>query len=214
MPRNDTAPAGLTNAIKLEDLAAAWAKGGLDMTSRRYRQIADEGKADQPVRGYVNAIKCLIQIAAYCQSLARSSGSLSLTDERTRLTRINADRKQFELEKARGDAIDTAKAQKVWAAIMMNIVNKLEIIPAKLPPLVYGLTIPEIKAVVEKMLFEVRSEIANPDLRELARSASGNRTFRPYKAKAPVKRLSVGRSKSDVKPGGKRGARKVVHRKG
>lgn len=93
----------------------------------------------------------------------------SLADERTRLTRLNADRRALENEKARGDAIETVKAMKLWSVVMMNIRNKLEIIPAKLPPLVFGLTIPEIKAAVEKMLFEVRSEIANPDLRELAK---------------------------------------------
>lgn len=209
MPKTDTPK--ITNAIKLEDLAAAWTKLGLHMTTRRYRQIADEGKVPASSRGYIDALKALIQLCIYYQTLAEGSGSLSLTDERTRLCRINADQKQLNLEKARGDTIDTAKAQQVWSAVMMNIVNKLEFIPAKLPPLVYGHTIPEIKAIVEKMLFEARNEIANPDLRELARSASGSRTSKPYKTKAHPLGKRVGRQKPNTKPRGKRRAGTMVH---
>jgi hypothetical protein len=184
------------------------------ITWRRYRQLASDGVVPPVVGGKIDFVEASKQLIEYYRKRAEAGGSLSLTDERTRLTRINADRRQLELEKMRGETIDTEKAQRVWAAVMQNIVNKIEIIPSKLPPLAYGLSIPEIKAVVEQMLYEVRNEIANPDLNALARAACGGRTSKSHKAKAAPNGERLGRPKQNAKPGGKRGARKVVHVEG
>jgi len=181
---------------------------------RRYRQMAADDIVPPVVGGKIDFIEATKRIIAYYRGRAEAGGSLSLTDERTRLTRINADRKQLELEKMRGETIDTERAQQVWSAVMQNIVNKLEIIPSKLPPMAYGLTIPEIKALVEQMLYEVRNEIANPDLQELARMASGKRASKHGSPKAAPHGKRLGRSKPGAKSGGKRGARKVVHGEG
>lgn len=201
--------------IDFNKFAAYWASKGLKMSVRRYRQIADEDKVPKVVKGKIlDPMASMVSIAVYYQKLAEGNGSLSLTDERTRLTKINADKKQFELEKARGDVIDRALAMKLWSMVMQNIINKIEIIPAKLPPLAHGLTIPEIKAVVEKMVYEVRNEIANPDLEEIARLGGHHRIVQHGKGKPNSKRVGVGRQKQDVKPGGKRGAGEVVHGEG
>jgi phage terminase Nu1 subunit (DNA packaging protein) len=181
---------------------------------RRYRQLASDGVVPPVGGGKIDFVEASKKLIEYYRKRAETGGSLSLTDERTRLTRINADRKELELEKMRGDTIDTEKAQQAWAAVMQNIVNKLEIIPSKLPPLACGLTIPEIKAVVEKMLYEVRNEIANPDLKDIARMASGKRASKHGPPKAAPHGVRVGRRKQDIKPRGKRGARKVVHVEG
>ena len=184
------------------------------ITWRRYRQLASDDVVPPVIKGKIDFVEASRRLIEYYRGRAEAGGSLSLTDERTRLTRINADRKALELEKLRGETIDTEKAQKVWASVMMNIVNKMEIIPAKLPPLVFGLTIPEIKAVVERMMYEVRNEIANPDLKNLSASERGIRIVKPRKTKTDPKRKRVGRSKQDAKPGSKRRTRKVVHVKG
>jgi len=181
---------------------------------RRYRQLATDGVTPPVKAGKIDLIEASRTLIEYYRKRAEAGGSLSLTDERTRLTRINADRKQLELEKMRGETIDTERAQQVWAAVMQNVVNKLELLPAKLPPMAYGLTIPEIKALVEKMLYEVRNEIANPDLQELARMASGKRASKHGSSKANFKRERLGGRKPGAKSGVKRGARKVVHGKG
>jgi hypothetical protein len=133
-------------------------------------------------------------LACYYQKLAEGNGSLSLTDERTRLTRINADKKELELEKARGELIRTDVAQKLWAAVMANINLKIEIIPQKLPPLAFGLSIPEIKALTERMIYEVRMEIANPDLKEI--SKAGSDIKRVTKLDRTTKNKSITRSKN------------------
>ena len=197
----------MANEIDLEQFASYWAAKGLKMTSRRYRQIADEDKVPKVVKGKIrDPMSAMTMIAVYYQKLAEGSGSLSLTDERTRLTRINADRKELELSKARGELIETVLAQKLWAAVMANIANKIELIPSKLPPLAYGLSIPEIKAVTERMVYEVRNEIANPNLEQIARMDGHKRVIKPAATKTSANSKRVGRSKQDVKSGGKRGA--------
>ena len=105
------------------------------------------------------------------------AGSLSMdadVDESTllfqkiRLTRINADRKELELQRASGLLIETAFAQRVWAEVLRRFISKIEIIPAKLPPMVIGLELPEIKAVTERLIYECREELSSPDLVEAA----------------------------------------------
>jgi phage terminase Nu1 subunit (DNA packaging protein) len=144
----------------------------------------------------------------------KPSENKSLTDERLRRERIRADRDQLALDRERGDLIKTDLAQRLWSAVMQNISNRLDAIPSKLAPLAHGLTIPEIKDLADKLIYEVKNEIASPDLSQIARMAGHKRNPAPGKAKAPVKRKRVGGSKTDAKPGGKRGTRKVVHGKG
>ena len=205
----------MANDTDLEQFASYWAAKGLKMTSRRYRQIADEDKVPKVVKGKIkDPMAAMTMIAVYYQKLAEGSGSLSLTDERTRLTRINADRKQLELEKARGELLDTAFSQKMWAGVLENIVKKIDIIPAKLPPLAYGLSIPEIKSLTERMIFEVKNEMSNPDLESIARTACNKGAAKFVAGQTDIKRQRVGRQKPDAKPGSKRGARKVVHGEG
>jgi len=205
----------MAGEIDLEKFAAYWLAKGLKMTSRRYRQIADEDKVPKVVKGKItDPMAAMTMIACYYQKLAEGNGSLSLTDERTRLTRINADRKELELEKARGELLDTSFAQKMWAGVLENIIKKIDIIPAKLPPLAYGLSIPEIKSVTERMIFEVKNEMSNPDLESIARNTFNKRIAKLDAAAPDSKRKRVGRQKSDIKPRSKRGAGKVVHSEG
>lgn len=93
----------------------------------------------------------------------------SLLYHRTRLTQINADKRALELAQMRGELIPTKEATKLWGAVMMHIVNKLEALPLKLPPLLLGLTAGEMKAEISRFMIEVRNEIANPDLEKMAR---------------------------------------------
>jgi len=206
----------MAGEIELEKFVSYWESKGLKMKSRRYRTLAEEGKVPKLAKGgkVTDPMAAMTALACYYQKLAEGNGSLSLTDERTRLTRINADKKELELEKARGELLDTAFAQKMWGGVLENIVKKIDIIPSKLPPLAYGLSIPEIKAVTERMIFEIKNEMSNPDLEQIARTAC-NKGAAKFNTGAPdLKRKRVGRQKPDAKPRGKRGAGKVVHIEG
>ena len=205
----------MAGEIDLNKFVAYWESKGLKMKARRYRQIADEGRVPKVVKGKIlDPMATMTALACYYQKLAEGNGSLSLTDERTRLTRINADKKELELEKARGELIDTAFAQKMWGGVLENIVKKIDIIPSKLPPLAFGLSIPEIKAVTERMIFEVKNEMSNPDLEQIARNTSNKGIAKFGETSVAPKRKRLGGRKSDAKPRGKRGAGEVVHVEG
>jgi len=100
--------ADLKNAIRLEDLAVAWTKLGLHMTTRRYRQIAKEGRVPEPVRGYVDALKALIQLSIYYQSMAEGKGDTSHEEEKKLKTREERRIKEMERKVMEGSLIDRA----------------------------------------------------------------------------------------------------------
>ena len=108
IPKKSKTPAGIDSPIKLEILAAYWKKIGLQMDSRRYRQIVDEGLADRPVNGWLNAVKAPIQIAIYYQRMAKGKGDTTHEEEKKLLTRTRRQREQMELEHERKNLIERA----------------------------------------------------------------------------------------------------------
>ena len=99
--------ADLKNAIRLEDLAVAWTKLGLHMTSRRYRQLPKEGiDVPVPVRGYVDALKALIQIAIYYQKMAAGKGDTTHEEIKKRRDIEKLAMEEMERKTMEGSLID------------------------------------------------------------------------------------------------------------
>lgn len=94
-----------------------------------------------------------------------------LTKQRARLVRITADRKEIELLKMQGELLPVQEAMNVWGAMVIAMRNRLEAMENKLPPMLYGLSIPEIQDVLSKYIYEMREELSNPDLKKLAKEA-------------------------------------------
>ena len=127
-------------------------------------------------------------------------GSLSLTDERIRLTKITADRKELLLQRERGELINTERAMTLWGAVIQIIANKLEAIPVKLAPLARATSSDrEAKEIIENFINEVRVELSSPDLREINKIVADQEKLKHVKTKKPIKRKSVGRQKKGVK---------------
>ena len=144
MPTNDTAPKGVKNPIKLEALADYWRGMGLSMTSRRYRQLADEGVVDRPKKGWVDAVKTPIQIAIYYQKTAESKGDS--THEEVK--------KQRDLEKLEMDRMERKKMEGSLierSAVVDEFVRRVHIVKQDLLALPKGLAKwPEAKEAAEK----------------------------------------------------------------
>lgn len=97
------------------------------------------------------------------------SDTVSLTAERIRLTKINADRKALQLAREQGKLIDTEVAMKLWGAVIQIISNKLDAIPVKLAPLARATSSDmEAKEIIDKFIREVKEELSNPNLAEVA----------------------------------------------
>jgi hypothetical protein len=131
-----------------------------------------EGAISQSCVTCKKPLKLDAELADAC--LASSTGAGKDVDDSTllfqkiRLTKINADRKELELKRASGLLIETAFAQKMWSEVLRRFISRIESIPAKLPPMVIGLSMPEIKAVTEKLIYEARCELSSPDLVDAA----------------------------------------------
>ena len=170
------------------------------ITSRQYRKHAHEDGAPIVIGGKVNLIQACKWLINYYRILAKGQGSLSLTDERTRLTKINADRKELQLRKEKGEVINTVEAMRLWGGVCQAMRSKILSMPSKLSPLVLGIkTIPEIKEITEKFAREVLNELSNPDFVKAAIISSSNRDMGYTKTPAATNRKRMGRSRKNTK---------------
>ena len=206
----------MANMVKINDICPSFLK----ITSRRYRQLAEEGHVPKPEKGLADLMPATRDYIEYLHQRLQGSGSMSLTDERTRLTKIQADRKEIELLKTKGELLPVLEAMALWSAVIMTMKTRLLGSPRKLAPILYGCAKEtEIQEILQREIDEICKELAEPDLREIAVKSGittvhpeGSSKASPSKPKAVNKR--VGRSKQDAKSGSKRGTRKVVHGKG
>jgi len=106
---------------------------------------------------------------------ARAGVDPELQKQRARLTRINADRRELQLKQERGQLIRTEVARSLWGATLQGMVSKLEALPSRLAPMCFGMSIPEIKAALDRGIYEIRAEMANPDLKEIAKNMKKNK---------------------------------------
>jgi hypothetical protein len=144
--KNDTAPKGLKNAVKLEDLCAAWAHANLHLTSRRYRQMAKEGCVDEPVKGYVDAIKTLCQVAAYYQGMASGRGDSSHEEEKKLKTREERLIKEMERKTMEGNLMERS-------TVADELTRRVHVLKADLLAISKRLAKwPEAKETVEKQV--------------------------------------------------------------
>ena len=143
-----------------------------DVSKTMIYQYIQEGAISQSCVTCKKPLKLDAELADACLEASTASGKTAdnetLLFQKIRLTRINADRKQMEMERARGELIETDKAMKQWGVVLTNFIRGLESLSRKLPPLVYGLEPAEVQAVVAKMVHDIRDELSNPDLLETA----------------------------------------------
>lgn len=190
----------MANEVNLEKIA----KPIFDITSRRYRQLAKEHIVPPVVNGMIDFPIACRDYIAYQRKQLEGQGSLSLTDERTRLTRINADRKELELQKERGELVSAAEMTNLLGTIARKIRQKLLAFSKKLPPLVIGLkSIAATEHKVDNFVREVLNELAGMDLDKKGSSRkssrSGKRRARNVSTTTKTKSKRVGRKKQDSK---------------
>ena len=133
------------------------------ITERRYRQLAHDGFVPAVTGGKVDFLAATKAIVSYYRKLAEGSGSLSLTDERTRLTKLQADLAEIELAKRNGDVIPYSDALTAWTKAMGAMKTRLLSIPTKYAPLLFGRSAPEIQAIIDGAVREALAELDRVD---------------------------------------------------
>lgn len=99
---------------------------------------------------------------------SRKQEPSDLSEEKLKYWRAKASREQIRAAQEAGALIPTNEAKRLWGAVIINFIHKLETIPRKLPPLAYGRTAAEIEAITTKLIYEVRLELSDPDLAQVA----------------------------------------------
>ena len=185
----------MANEVNLEQVSQKI----FQMSARRYRQLVNERDFPPVKEGLIDFVAASAAVCKYYKDLAVGQGSMTLTDERSRLTKINADRKELMLRKERGELIETEKAMYLWGQVAMVIRSKLLSFPTKLAPLVLGYkSLVELKAVIEKFIEEVLIEVANPNLKDYRVAIRGG-SDKNVKAATKANHKSMGRQRKGIK---------------
>jgi len=167
----------------------------IGIKERRYYQLAQENEVPVPEKGKVNTVDAIQSYIAYLKKVAQGQGSLSLADERARLTKIQADMKELQLKKEQGELIEAEVALKLFTEVIQKMSSKLSAIPLKVAPLIIGCkTITEAKEILENLIEEVKAELKNPKIYKSLGSNTPSDSRR-NSSKAQTKNKRVGRQK-------------------
>lgn len=187
----------------------------LKLTERRVQQLVKDGVLPRPVKGHYDPVLCVHAYIDYLKKQISGSGEISLTDERTRLTKYQADLAEIELQKARGEMIPSKRAMAVWGVVAQNIRHKLLAIPARYAPKLGSIkSIARIKELLEETIYEVLNECTNPDLLKLGRSEYHPSGIGLFPAAPETEGERVGGSEEKTVPGVERGAGPVADEEG
>ena len=187
----------------------------LKLSERRVQQLVKDGILPRPVKGEYGAIDCVHAYIDYLKKLISGSGELSLTDERTRLTKYQADLAELDLRRAHGEVILTREAMRLWSDVVMAVRQRLLGLPTRMAPLLVNCpSIPEVKSRLDLAITEVLGELTNPDIKEFAasqsRRGSSQEDAKTLRASSPPDRKRMGRQKKTPERGVKRGTGTVA----
>lgn len=141
----------------------------------------------------------------------QSGESSELENERTRLTKWQADKTELEVAVLRGELIPSEIVQKVWGGMVMSFRSRVMSIPTKSAHSVLGaINVAEAESVLKKLVNEALEELADYDPKAygLSNSEDGSEDG---SAAADNDGEPVGRRKQKAKPRGKRGAGSLEH---
>ena len=191
----------MAKPVKVQEIAQL-----LKLTERRVQQLVREGVLPTPTRGIYHPVKCVHGYIDYLKGISDGTGEATLTDERTRLIRTQADLAEIDLMKARGELIPTSKARAAWTVVIQGIRQKLLAIPTRLAARVASVkSIPQAKEIIEEAVREVLNECTNPDLAKLGRMESDQRSPNLFSASAEAEGERLGRPEEEAEPGVERG---------
>lgn len=105
----------------------------LNITVRRLYQLVQEGVVPAPVNGLFSLVGC---VRGYIGMLQDRSGREVETyqRERTRIAKANADKKELDLQRVRGELISRQSVELHWAGMLAALRTRLLGLPTKLAP--------------------------------------------------------------------------------
>lgn len=147
----------MANTVKLDKLCP----GIFGISERRYRQLAQEGIVPPVEDGLVDFVAATKHLIAYYQKLVEGQGAITLTEERARLTKFQAEKAKMETERMQETLVEAAEVEKRWLALGQACRTRLLAIPGKASPRLVGCAVNEIKHVLEANIHEALNELAD-----------------------------------------------------
>ena len=106
---------------------------------------------------------CRVRYIRYLRGLARGKNTNSgdLNEERTRLTKAQADRAELELQEKEGDLISSDVIKTIWSDYVGNVRSKLLALPSKLGHLTQAAeSYAEAEAIIKEAVYECLEELS------------------------------------------------------
>jgi phage terminase Nu1 subunit (DNA packaging protein) len=153
----------MANTVKIDKVCP----NVFGISVRRYQQLAKESILPPSDNGYIDFVLATKHLISYYQKLVEGQGSITLTEERARLARVQADLATLEYQKAQGKLVDADEVERIWIAMGQACRSRLLSIPAKLPPLLEGKSKVECQGILRDHIYEALDELserlADPD---------------------------------------------------
>ena len=136
----------------------------LDLTSVRIHDLFNENVLMKSGKsGGQDVDDCRVRYIRYLRGLARGKNTNSgdLNEERTRLTKAQADRAELELQEKEGDLISSDVIKTIWSDYVSNVRSKLLALPSKLGHLTqaaesYG----DAETIIKEAVYECLEELS------------------------------------------------------
>lgn len=150
----------MANTVKISNVCPAI----YGISVRRYQQLAKEGLVPPSVGGFIDFLVATKALISYYQKLVQGTGSITLVEERARLTKVQADLSTLAYEKELGNLLEKNQVIHIWSAMIQASRSRFLSIPVKTAPLLEGLTKQEIKKILEDVIYDALNELASMEL--------------------------------------------------
>tara|TARA_Y100001938_G_scaffold2508_1_gene3130 strand:- start:688 stop:1227 length:540 start_codon:yes stop_codon:yes gene_type:complete len=136
----------------------------LDLTPRRIYDLFDDNVLIKSGKsGGQDLDDCRVRYLRYLRSSVqgKNTNSGDLNEERTRLTKAQADRAELELQEKEADLISTDTIKTIWTDYVANVRSKLLALPSKLGHLTQAAeTYAEAEAIIKQEVYECLEELS------------------------------------------------------
>ncbi len=183
--------------------------GVFGISDRRYRQLAKEGIVPPVSEGLIDFVAATKALLSYYQKLVEGQGSITLTEEKARLTKTQADMAIMELRKREGTLLERDEVLRAWTGMISSARSRMLAIPDKITPALDGLNRVERKARLTEEVYEALAELAamsSEDIKQAAVKPEHVEAKREEKGKGSPGQAEAGPGK---KGGGKRNGKKL-----
>jgi len=136
----------------------------LDLTTKRMHELFNENILIKTGKsGGQDKDDCRVRYIRYLRVLARGKNTNSgdLNEERTRLTKAQADRAELELQEKEGVLISSDVIKTIWSDYVANVRSKLLALPSKLGHLTQAAeSYAEAEAIIKEAVHECLEELS------------------------------------------------------